>query len=122
MPATASSSPAVRIPVVRGPQCVEKLVVGGWNFNTIFQMQAGSPFAAINASTTAQSLTFRPNQTCDPNLGGGHVAGTLPTQHYFNTSCFALPTTVMDGVTLVEQQPERKCDPQLGAGAGIQHH
>ena len=51
---------------------MERLFVGGWNFNTIFQVQSGTPFAVINSSTTAQSLTFRPNQTCNPNQGAPH--------------------------------------------------
>jgi hypothetical protein len=80
----------------------ERAVAGGWNFNTIFQMQSGSPFSVVNANTTAQSLTFRPNQTCNPNVGGGHVAGTAKTQHYFNTACFSLPTSVVNGVTLID--------------------
>jgi len=74
----------------------------GWNVNTIFQLQSGSPFSVVNANTTAQSLTFRPNQICNPNIGGGHVAGTAKTQHYFNTGCFALPVTAVNGVTLVD--------------------
>jgi hypothetical protein len=77
------------------------LILGGWNFNTIFQTQAGSPFAVVNSSTTAQSLTFRPNQTCNPNLYTNRQAGTASTQHFFNTACFALPTTTIGGVNLV---------------------
>jgi hypothetical protein len=80
---------------------VERLLVGGWNFNTIYQIQSGSPISVING-TTAQSLTFRVNQTCNPNSGGGHVAGTLSTQHYFNTSCFAVPTVTVGGVTKLD--------------------
>jgi hypothetical protein len=72
----------------------ERLIVGGWNFNTIFQVQSGNPFSVVNSSTTAQSLTFRPNQTCNPNVGGARQPGTLTTQHFFNTACFALPTIV----------------------------
>ena len=89
-------------PKFEGHAYVERLFVGGWNFNTIYQIQSGSPFAVVNSTTTAQSLTFRPNQTCNPNSGGGHVAGTLSTQHYFNTSCFALPTVSVGGVSKID--------------------
>jgi outer membrane receptor protein involved in Fe transport len=88
-------------PKFDGHMLAERLVLGGWNFNTIFQTQSGSPFAVINASTTAQSLTFRPNQTCNPNAFSTRQAGTLATQHFFNTACFALPTTTVNGLTLV---------------------
>jgi hypothetical protein len=88
-------------PKFEGHMLAERLILGGWNFNTIYQIQSGSPFAVVNASTSAQSLTFRPNQTCNPNSGVPQKAGTLPTQHFFNTSCFALPTTTINGVTLV---------------------
>ena len=79
-----------------------RALASGWKLNTIFQLQSGSPFSVVNANSTAQSLTFRPNQTCDPNIGGGHVAGTAKYQHYFNTACFALPTTAANGVSLVD--------------------
>jgi hypothetical protein len=73
----------------------QKLILGGWNFNAIYQIQSGSPIAAVNSSATAQSLTFRPNQTCNPNAGAPHnVAG------FFNTSCFSLPTIAIGGTTL----------------------
>ena len=75
--------------------------MGGWNFNTIYQIQSGSPFSVVN-STTAQSLTFRPNQTCNPNSGGARLPGTLSSQHYFNTACFALPTVLVGGVSKVD--------------------
>ncbi len=105
-------------PPMTGHNEFQRIVVGGWNFNSIFQAQSGSPFAVVNASTTAQSLTFRPNQNCNPNLGGGHVAGTLPTQHYFNTSCFALPTKVVNGVTLINnsQSGDGPRDSVVGPG------
>jgi hypothetical protein len=88
-------------PKFEGHMLAERLILGGWNFNTIFQNQAGSPFAVVNSSTTAQSLTFRPNQTCNANVGVNPQAGTLATQHFFNPACFALPTTTSGGVTLV---------------------
>ena len=79
-------------PKLENRSLAERLFVGGWKFNTIYQIQSGSPFTAVNSSTTAQSLTFRPNQTCDPNSGGQRKAGTAPNEHYFNTACFSLPT------------------------------
>ncbi len=83
-------------PAMESHNVLERELVGGWNFNTIYQIQSGSPFAVVDASTTAQSLTFRPNQTCNPNAGAQHNV----TQ-FFNTACFALPTTVVNGVTLI---------------------
>jgi hypothetical protein len=56
-------------PRLDGHSLAEQLLIGGWNFNTIFQVQLGGPFAVVNSATTAQSLTFRPNQTCDANSG-----------------------------------------------------
>jgi hypothetical protein len=78
----------------------ERLFVGGWNFNTIYQIQSGSPFSVVNGST-AQSLTFRPNQTCNANSGAQHKAGT-GSAHYINTACFAVPTVTQNGVTLID--------------------
>ena len=89
------------LPALNGRPVAERLTLGGWNFNSIYQIQSGSPFSVVN-STTAQSLTFRPNQTCNPNHGGPRVAGTLASQHFFNFSCFSLPTTVVNGVTLTD--------------------
>jgi hypothetical protein len=77
------------------PRLVDKptfarLLIGGWQVNGIFQVQSGNPFTAVNSTTTAQSLTFRPNMTCNPNNLAGRNVGT--TSLFFNTSCFALPT------------------------------
>jgi hypothetical protein len=100
-------------PTLAGRPMMERLFVGGWNFNTIFQVQSGSPIAVINSSTTAQSLTFRTNQTCNPNSGAPHNI----TQ-FFNKSCFALPTTTINGVTLVDnsQSGNASRDSVLGPG------
>lgn len=83
-------------PTLDGRPAAERLIAGGWNFNTIYQIQSGSPFAVVNSSTTAQSLTFRPNQTCNPNAGAQHNVA-----QFFNTACFALPTAVVGSATLV---------------------
>ena len=79
------------LPGLETRSLAERLVLGGWQVNGIFQVQSGSPFTAVNASTTAQSLTFRPNETCNPNAGSPHKPGSGTT--FFNTACFALPTT-----------------------------
>ena len=90
------------LPTFTVHRAIERAIVNGWNFNTIFQVQSGSPLSIMNANTTAQSLTFRPDQTCDANSSGAHIAGTGKFQHYFKTACFALPTMVLNGVTLVD--------------------
>ncbi|WP_263365373.1 TonB-dependent receptor [Edaphobacter bradus] len=89
-------------PRLDGHSLAQRLIIGGWQFNTIYQIQSGSPFAVVNSSTTAQSLTFRPNQTCNANSGAPHKAGTLSSQHYINTGCFALPTVTLNGVSLID--------------------
>ncbi len=78
------------LPKLLGKPAFERLLVGGWQINGIFQAQSGNPFTAVNSTTTAQSLTFRPNMTCNPNnLSNRNVgSGAL----FFNTSCFSLPT------------------------------
>jgi hypothetical protein len=81
------------LPRLEDRSLAERLLIGGWKFNTIYQVQSGSPLTAVNSSTTAQSLTFRPNQTCNPNSGVQRKAGTASNQHFFNTACFSLPTT-----------------------------
>jgi outer membrane receptor protein involved in Fe transport len=68
----------------------ERLLIGGWQLNGIFQVQSGNPFTAVNSATTAQSLTFRPNMTCNPNNLTNRDVGT--TKLFFNTACFSLPT------------------------------
>lgn len=100
-------------PELKARPSVERLVAGGWNFNTIFQVQSGSPFAVVNSSETAQSLTFRPNQICNPNEGAKHNVS-----QFFNTACFALPTQTVGGVTLVNnsQSGDASRNSVLGPG------
>ncbi len=103
-------------PKLEGHNVAERLIVGGWNFNTIYQIQSGSPFA-VNQGTasgfTAQGLVFRPNQTCNPNAGGAHN----PTQ-FFNTACFSLPKIVVGSVTQVDNSKSGNAsrDSVLGPG------
>jgi outer membrane receptor protein involved in Fe transport len=60
-------------------------VAGGWQLNGIVQAQTGFPLTAIESVDVAlQSLTNRPNVTCDPNANAPHTA----TQ-WFDTSCFS---------------------------------
>ena len=79
------------LPRLETRSLAERLVLGGWQVNGIFQVQSGNPFTAVNSTVTAQSLTFRPNETCNPNAGAAHKPGSSNT--FFNTACFALPTT-----------------------------
>lgn len=78
------------LPKLLGKPAFERLLVGGWQVNGIFQAQSGNPFTAVNSTTTAQSLTFRPNMTCNPNNLANRNVGTSST--FFNTACFSLPT------------------------------
>lgn len=106
-------------PKLEGHSLVERLIVGGWNFNTIYQVQSGSPFSVVNSATTAQSLTFRPNQTCNANSGVARQAGTGPTQHFINTSCFALPTVTVNGVSLVDNSQSGNASRNSVLGPGF---
>ncbi len=106
-------------PKLDGHSLMERLVIGGWQFNTIYQIQSGNPFAVTNSSTTAQSLTFRPNQTCNSNSGTSHQAGTLPTQHFINTACFALPTVAINGVSLVDNSQSGNAARNSALGPGF---
>jgi hypothetical protein len=77
------------LPRLQGKSAAERLLIGGWQINGIFQAQSGNPFTVVNSSTTAQSLTFRPNMTCNPNDYADRNVGTTAT--FFDTSCFTLP-------------------------------
>jgi hypothetical protein len=77
------------LPPLLGKPSYERLLIGGWQINGIFQAQSGNPFTVVNSATTAQSLTFRPNMTCNPNNYAKRNVGTTST--FFNTACFALP-------------------------------
>jgi outer membrane receptor protein involved in Fe transport len=106
-------------PTLADRSMMERLFVGGWNFNTIFQAQSGSPFAVTYAPETAQSLTFRPNQVCNPNSFPGRQAGTAANQHFFNTACFALPTISVGGVSLVDNSKSGNASRNSVLGPGF---
>ncbi|MDE1177975.1 MAG: hypothetical protein PW789_15455 [Edaphobacter sp.] len=78
------------LPKMLASPMFERLLIGGWKINGIFQAQSGNPFTAVNSATTAQSLTFRPNMTCNPNSYANRGVGATGTT-FFNTSCFSLP-------------------------------
>ncbi len=73
----------------------ERLLLSGWQVNGIFQVQSGNPLTAVSSTTTAQSLTFRPNEICNPAQGAQRRPGSSST--FFNPACFSLPTTA-DGL------------------------
>ena len=106
------------LPRLDGSSLATRLILGGWQFNSIFQVQSGNPFSVNNSSTTAQSLTFRPNQTCNPSSGAQHQAGTLPTQHYINTSCFSLPSVTINGVSLIDNSQSGNAHRNSAVGPG----
>ena len=60
-----------------------------WQLSGIVTLQSGAPFT-VNLGTDRANIgsgpAQRPNEVCDPNVGGAHSA-----QQWFNTSCFALP-------------------------------
>jgi outer membrane receptor protein involved in Fe transport len=59
-------------------------VAGNWQLNGIIQKQTGFPLTAIESVDVAlQSLTNRPNVTCDPNANAPHTVS-----QWFDTSCF----------------------------------
>ncbi|HEY0161632.1 MAG TPA: TonB-dependent receptor [Edaphobacter sp.] len=80
---------AYELPRLMGKPAAERLLIGGWQLNGIFQVQSGNPFTVVNSATTAQSLTFRPNMTCNPNNLQNRSAGS--SSLFINTSCFSLP-------------------------------
>lgn len=86
-------------PKLTSSNLAERLILGDWQVNGIFQAQSGSPFTVVNSSTTAQSLTFRPNLTCNPNSNAPHGVGTATT--FININCFSLPST---GAKIINNQ------------------
>lgn len=79
------------LPTLRTENAMARAVLHGWQFDAITQAQTGTPVTAVNSTTTAQSLTFRPNRVGDPNRGAPHGIGA--GKAWFNKAAFALPTT-----------------------------
>jgi hypothetical protein len=72
------------LPRLEGRSAVVKQVLGGWQLNGIFQKQTGFPLTVYEPNDIAlQSLTNRPNVTCDPNASAPNTV-----QKWFNTECF----------------------------------
>ena len=67
--------------------------LGGWNFSPIYLWQTGAPLTAGMNTDTANSGTLtRPNQVCDPNVGGKH-----DRTQWFNTACLVAPANYTFG-------------------------
>lgn len=64
-------------------------VAGGWQLNTIFTLQSGTPLTIYSSPNLTQSLGggSRPNRVCDGNLSDGNRS----IQRWFDTSCFTAP-------------------------------
>jgi outer membrane receptor protein involved in Fe transport len=72
------------LPHLEKSSMILRSVAGGWQLNGIVQKQTGFPLTVTESVDVAlQSLTNRPNVTCDPNANAPHTV----TQ-YFDTSCF----------------------------------
>ena len=72
LPTFAASAKAIRA------------TLGDWAVNGIVQKQTGFPFTVIEPNNVSlTSLTNRPNQICNANVGGAQT----PTQ-WFNPACF----------------------------------
>ena len=85
------ASVVYNLPGLRTDNAMARAVLSGWQFDAITQAQSGTPVTAVNATTTAQSLTFRPDRVGDPNRGAPHGIGA--GKKWFNTAAFALPLT-----------------------------
>jgi len=72
----------IELPRLDGESGLTKAVLGGWQLNGIIQARTGSPFTIYDASSSAQFLTNRPDQVCDPN------GGPQTVDEWFDTSCF----------------------------------
>lgn len=75
-------------------------LLGGWQISGITYYQTGLGFTATTANTDPSGLGvlsaspsgYRPDVTCDPNQGGARTFA-----NWFNTTCFATPTTSVRG-------------------------
>jgi outer membrane receptor protein involved in Fe transport len=70
-----------------------KAVLGGWQFNGIVTLSAGTPFSISTGRDTMLSFsTARANVIGDPNLPKNRSRAEL-VQAYFNAAAFAIPET-----------------------------
>jgi len=67
-------------------------IVGGWELNTIYTAESGSPFSPALTSPVANTGTFsRPDRICSGKLSHPSV------NEWFNTSCFTTPALYQFG-------------------------
>lgn len=66
----------------------QELIMGGWQFNGIFNMRTGTPVNVTTASGVQACPGMRPNLIGDPTL----PRGQRTLSRYFNTAAFAAPT------------------------------
>ncbi len=72
------------LPRLEQSSMLTRSVAGGWQLNGIVQTQTGFPLTAIESVDVAlQSLTNRPNVTCDPNANAPRQVS-----NWFDKSCF----------------------------------
>ena len=72
------------LPTLSNAKKAVRFTLGGWQLNGIIQTQTGFPLTVIEPNNVSlSSLTNRPNQTCNANVGGAQSA----TQ-WFNKNCF----------------------------------
>jgi len=71
----------------------------------------------VNSVTAANSLTYRPNMTCNPNALQGRKAGK--TSFYINPTCFSLPTTNIGGTTLINNSQSGNEPRGVAVGPGF---
>jgi outer membrane receptor protein involved in Fe transport len=73
------------LPLLESKSALVKYTLGGWQVNGIVQAQSGFALTVTESVDIAlQSLTNRPNQTCDPNDGAPNTVA-----QWFNTNCFS---------------------------------
>jgi hypothetical protein len=67
--------------------------IGGWQFSGISRIRSGYPLGAtMSTSLLNNTMTNRPNITCDPNASAPRTV-----QKWFNVNCFAAPAAFQFG-------------------------
>ncbi len=74
----------VALPDFSGSNKAVHYLLGGWQFNGIYQAQTGFPLSVTDSTLTITYLTNRPDATCNPNAAAPHSV-----DQWFDTSCFA---------------------------------